>query len=101
MHQSLLFPFKNTDIGYIFKLDLCDYIAGKFKNSPRPIRCPINQWAILLVLNAIAQQSDDGSAGMKIKVPRLMIPGNYKTTVQLKSGSGEVMTCATTMLQVK
>lgn len=93
--------------GPSFKLDVCKFIAEQFPNSPHPIRCPLNKYAILLVMNALQKMSapsGDGTPGpaatFQTYVPWMVIPGRYRMTVRLRAGSHDI-TCATTMVRIE
>lgn len=87
------------------KVDICSFISKQFPDAPTPVKCPINQWAIQLVLHAIGVQSQSNgssSSGLQFgsHVPWYIFGGNYTTTVQLKTQSGDDITCASTEIVV-
>jgi hypothetical protein len=99
---------------------MCDMIANAFPDSPYPIKCPINRWAIMMVLRAMQLRlqdqdiitdtsnttSTDGSGGgdkgldMAFHVPWYIVKGWFNAQLELKTEKGEVITCASTTLHV-
>lgn len=88
-----------------FSIDVCEYLGNQFPNSSQPIKCPLSQWATLLVMNALQENAKKRSGGdsrvdFTDRVPWFIVPGLYRTTVQLRAYS-QVMTCATALLRIK
>ena len=78
-------------------IDICSFIATQYPNAPN-IRCPISKWAVMLILYGV--KAGGGQLGPSTKVPRLMVPGRYKTVVKLKTKS-EDLTCAQAIIKVQ
>ena len=100
-----------------FSLDVCKFFEEEFKDAAVPVRCPLNSYGTLLLMNALKQKyanttnsmgtdtsmatNSTGGAGMfSVKVPWWIVGGRYRATVQLRSGK-RIMTCATTLLRIR
>jgi hypothetical protein len=102
-----------------FRMDVCEYIARQFPDSPRPIKCPLSSYALLAVMSALQKrnqpESDDGReenksttqlqgseevAAFETRVPWWMSTGVYQTAVTLRS-SDRVITCATALIRIE
>jgi hypothetical protein len=98
--------------GPSFRIDVCDFIAEHFPQQPS-IRCPINQWAVPLILRSIAmnstmntagennQQQDQQPTGITVtgKCPWFVLPGSYNARVELRTADS-VLTCASSTLRI-
>ena len=112
-----------------FKLDVCSFIQQMFKESSNPISCPMNPWAVKMVLFALQQSATSGmqaimaqgdlnstdsdtqsgggwnktpeGVGMQVWVPGRALKGNYRATLQLTTAQGVALTCAQTTLVIE